>query len=642
MERDVIELVIRMNEMVSDGKVVLSVTSTKTETASQEESLQTALQKIRSQSRMIAQLSYKLSECHSVIAKLEAKNHRRISYRINTGLRQLKARITGRPAKAPKSHMPDLSVINQRTVPNHDTQMVILTTPHTFFVAMLIQDCLTEVGIKAQIIHEEPVGGFSEVLHFVIAPQMFNPLPGFYVAFQVEQSTSQRWFTTKYVQTLNSAVAILDYSLQNLKFLQANGIHAKQCFYLPIAPLKNMRGTDSEFDLDASCDVLFYGDYNCERRRIMLNLLRKKLKIKVVNRVFGLEMHRLIASAKVIINIHYYEQALLETVRINECLSLGKVIVSEKCIDQKEHIQLEQVIEFVDVGDAENLIAAVQKYLLDDELRVKRESEVIEYVYKEQNAFKFYFLRFLLAFDLIDFDQFYTIAGRHVRLGSDHLCLALPEYFERKEAFRNDGRLKFEFFTGLRHQLGWVGCGLSYKFMLKKAQEQKLPRITICEDDVELPPDWDQRYNRILSYLDRNDDWNMFSGLNADLHEDTKVLKIATDDAETFVYLDRTVSTVFNVYHQSVFPSLVQWDSNNRNVHENTIDRFIQRNHSLRVVTTTPFLVGHKEELYSTLWNGKNTIYLDLIKKSEAALRSKVARYEQYAPAPTDQKALVD
>jgi hypothetical protein len=56
----------------------------------------------------------------------------------------------------------------------------------------------------------------------------------------------------------------------------------------------------------------------------------------------------------------------------------------------------------------------------------------------------------------------------------------------------------------------------------------------------------------------------------------------------------------------------------------------------------TPFLVGHKEELYSTLWNGKNTIYLDLIKKSEAALRLKVAKYNQYEPASADQKEHID
>ena len=138
----------------------------------------------------------------------------------------------------------------------------------------------------------------------------------------------------------------------------------------------------------------------------MLKSLQQKFNVKVVSGIFGQEMHQLIASAKVIVDIHYYEQSLLETVRISECLSLGKVIVSERSVDQQEHAHLEDIVEFVDQGDANQMIAVIQKFLSNDDLRAKRESEIGSYVQKEKNTFKFYFLRFMLAFDLISFDQF--------------------------------------------------------------------------------------------------------------------------------------------------------------------------------------------------------------------------------------------
>ena len=198
--------------------------SLKNASETHEEMMQTVQKKLCKQDEIISQLLYKISECSSVIEKLESKNNRRTINRLNNVFRQLKAILTGRPVKVPKSYMPDLSIIRQRTALDDDAQFVILTPQHTYFVACLVQACLIEVGVTAKIIYQEPAGGFSEVLHFVIAPQMFDRLPSFYAAFQVEQSTSERWFSAKYIKILDSALAVLDYSLVNLKFLQTKGL----------------------------------------------------------------------------------------------------------------------------------------------------------------------------------------------------------------------------------------------------------------------------------------------------------------------------------------------------------------------------------------------------------------------------------
>lgn len=53
----------------------------------------------------------------------------------------------------------------------------------------------------------------------------------------------------------------------------------------------------------------------------------------------------------------------------------------------------------------------------------------------------------------------------------------------------------------------------------------------------------------------------------------------------------------------------------------NTIDKYLERQASLRVVVALPFLVGHREEVHSTLWGFQNTQYRDLIAESEQVLQ---------------------
>lgn len=47
-----------------------------------------------------------------------------------------------------------------------------------------------------------------------------------------------------------------------------------------------------------------------------------------------------------VLNIHYYENALLQTTRIYECLSLNKLVVSEQGSDQDEHTELDGIVDF--------------------------------------------------------------------------------------------------------------------------------------------------------------------------------------------------------------------------------------------------------------------------------------------------------
>ena len=506
--------------------------------------------------------------------------------------------------------------------------IVILTTPHCTYVAKEIEDALRRVGIKSRIIYNMPETGYDDVPHFVICPQMFERLPGLYVSFQMEQSVSSRWFTKEYMRQLENSFAIFDYSLVNIAKLQDMGLHAQQMYHVPVGYMQNYATTmDAE---PALYDVIFYGDIQNARRREFIAELGNVCKVKVINDLFGAPLHAELARARLVVNIHYYAGALLETTRLWECLSLGKLVVSERSVDMDQHGDLAGLIDFVDVGDIAGMVERVSYWLSNEELRQQRLERNNKALQDTPDQFDAQFYRFLLATDNITFDEFWNVSGQRMKLPGDKVCLNLPEFTRRARSFDRDNRFGFVRFIGLRHSQGWVGCAMSYKLMIMLARQQGLSSVTICEDDVEFLQDFESRWPVIQKYLFATpNDWDVFSGLMADVHADTKIVSAYERDNMQFAVTDRLISMVFNVYNATTFDTIASWDECNRDVNTNTIDRYLERARSIRVLTTLPFLVGHKEELYSTLWGFQNTQYAGLIAASSALLANKVIEYDE-------------
>ena len=504
--------------------------------------------------------------------------------------------------------------------------IVILTTLHCLYVAQAISTALSRIGIESQIIHGRPIRGYTDDPHFVICPQMFAQLPRFYIALQMEQSVSSRWFTDEYLRMLENSLAILDYSTVNISFLKLKGLSPRQIYYLPIGYIADY-GPDPDHALE-DCDVVFYGDASNGRRQKFLRELKKYCRVKIINNLFGAPLHTALARARIVINIHYYAGALLETTRIWECLSLHKLVISERSSDMNQHNDLMPLIDFVDIDDVSGMVERVRYWLSNDSLRRQRISENRLLLQQQPNRFDYFFYRFLLATDNITFEDFWHQAGHKAKLPSDTICLTLPEYVERTAEFNKDNYFGFSCFPGLRHTQSWLGCAMSYKLMIMLARQQRLPQVTICEDDVEFPTGFAARWRDIRNHLDDQDmDWDIFSGLMADLNKDVRILETHIYQGHHFAIIDKLISTVFNVYHQRVFDTIAQWDQTNHDVTTNTIDRYLESHGAIKVLTIAPFLVGHKESQESTLWGTQNSIYTDLIVASSQLLKEKIRAY---------------
>lgn len=242
-------------------------------------------------------------------------------------------------------------------------QAVILTVPHAMFVARLLARSLNQLGVQAEIITQRPEQGFRDCLHFVIAAQAFRALPRYYVAYQMEQCVSNVLKRKKYQRKLRRSVGLFDYSLMNIEVLKRLGFPESGLWYMPVRPLIERASMPDESRLN---DVIFYGASNNLRRQQYLRELQRCTPLKVIDGVFGERLLDELSQAKIVVNIHYYEGALLETTRIYECLSRGTLVVSESSADIDEHSELSAIVDFVPVGDVDQMVRRVQYWIEND------------------------------------------------------------------------------------------------------------------------------------------------------------------------------------------------------------------------------------------------------------------------------------
>jgi len=500
----------------------------------------------------------------------------------------------------------------------------ILCTPHTLFIAHAISQRLSKHGINCEIMTGK-LQAFDHDFYIVLCPQMFRqlPHPNKRVVFQLEQSVNSRWFTSDYMKILNESVGVLDYSITNIDFLDKNGIKYPKVHYLPIGAIQK----SEQDDVNKSFDFVFYGDnLSSERRKFFLSELKKKYKVKICNDVFSDEMYYIIRQSKAVINIHYYEGALLEMPRICECISLGVPVLSEGTLDQDEYPELEGAVRFFDEGSVESMLSAAAQLL--DEVETMHLT-VPKAVSLSAERFGFMMDRFLVALGVVPANAILE-SPIYVPQRSDFFALSLPETVGRRRAIVQTVPDECELFDGVRHRIGWVGCGCSFNVLSRYALAVDLERLTVMEDDVALPANFRDVLSEVNDYLDaRKSDWDVFSGLMANIDAEAKVLSVETVGNRTYVTLDKMTSMVFNIYNKNALKVLSNWNPLDEDALTNTIDTYLGNQARLRVVVCVPFLVGYNEDATSTLWSVNNSHYMPMIEQAERKIEALVSAWLQ-------------
>lgn len=115
-----------------------------------------------------------------------------------------------------------------------------------------------------------------------------------------------------------------DYSRRNVDRLAERAIAAR---HVPVGYMPALTRIQPAAVQDI--DVLFYGWVNERRRRVLHELEERGLRVVALGWCFGSERDAVIARSKVVLNMHFYDSAVFEIVRVSYLLANRKAVVSE-------------------------------------------------------------------------------------------------------------------------------------------------------------------------------------------------------------------------------------------------------------------------------------------------------------------------
>lgn len=159
----------------------------------------------------------------------------------------------------------------------------------------------------------------------LLTPEDAQALPADTIVYNSEQVDDRStWIDGSYLGLLKRQ-PLWDYSQANLERLTRHGINHGQFVSVGYVP----QLTRIPQDVPQDIDVLFYGAIN-ERRRVILEaLIHRGLKVEFLSGVYREARDRMIARAKVVLNLHYYDANIFEIVRVSYLLSNEKAVVAE-------------------------------------------------------------------------------------------------------------------------------------------------------------------------------------------------------------------------------------------------------------------------------------------------------------------------
>ena len=184
------------------------------------------------------------------------------------------------------------------------------------------------------------------------------------IIYNLEQiQESSPWMSDQYLELLK-AYPVWDYSERNREALAAFGIknvqlckvgYVSQLSCIPMLP-------ESERDID----VLFYGSINERRQKVLQDLVDQGVSLVHHTRCYGPRRDRLIARARIVVNLHYYSAKIMEVVRLSYLLANGAFVVSERGEDRLVERDFEDGMAFCDYED---LVKTCLHYLKNGQQR---------------------------------------------------------------------------------------------------------------------------------------------------------------------------------------------------------------------------------------------------------------------------------
>ena len=194
-------------------------------------------------------------------------------------------------------------------------------------------------------------------------------MPPRYIMWQIEQTDISNnslvpKFNERYFQDLQNSICVFEMSRDNIKFYQEK-IYPTPIYYQPL-PFAQL--TDCNSKQEYLYDIVFFGTPN-PRRMVILESLRKKLPSEIktnwLYKIYNSERDEILQKTKIVLNLHYYENPVLETDRFNIAINNNCYILSEDVDSDIENKELyQEFVTFFDpinVSDSDKLGEGIDK-----------------------------------------------------------------------------------------------------------------------------------------------------------------------------------------------------------------------------------------------------------------------------------------
>ena len=156
-----------------------------------------------------------------------------------------------------------------------------------------------------------------------------NLIPLNAIIFNAEQLAAvktPKYFLQNYIQLRQ--MTVWDYSQANLEVLKQLGI--KNAVLCPLGYIPSMTTIKALPPQDEDIDVLHYGSVGSSPRKAILDALEEAgLHVVRLMGVYGEERDAFIARSKVVLNTHFYPNAVFEIFRVSHLLANKRCVVTE-------------------------------------------------------------------------------------------------------------------------------------------------------------------------------------------------------------------------------------------------------------------------------------------------------------------------
>ena len=199
----------------------------------------------------------------------------------------------------------------------------------------LLTDALLQAGFQVRHSRNQMIQGMVNIIighTFVLKPEDFTAIRNTgvpYIVFQMEALDEHHGFTQKipfYLDFLLASQQVWDYSPTNVRFLTERG--CSDVRQIPIGYSGRLERIVHAETKDI--DILFYGATTPRRQIILEQFKQRGAKVMNMFRAYGPERDRMIARARIVLNLHQFDLPHLEEVRIayllnNHCFVLSEI-----------------------------------------------------------------------------------------------------------------------------------------------------------------------------------------------------------------------------------------------------------------------------------------------------------------------------